>query len=69
MTTKESFMRETKKNSGARMEWKKVDLHLHTPGSADYLETGVSYLDILRRAEERGLDVIESSPLVTKPVC
>jgi hypothetical protein len=51
-------MKETKKNSAARMEWKKVDLHLHTPGSAEYLEPGVTYLDILRRAEERGLDAI-----------
>ena len=51
-------MKETKKNSAVRMEWKKVDLHLHTPGSAEYLEPGVTYLDILRRAEERGLDAI-----------
>jgi hypothetical protein len=35
-----------------------MDLHLHTPGSGDYLEAGVTYLDILRQAEIRGLDVI-----------
>jgi len=35
-----------------------VDLHLHTPGSADYAQPDVSYLDILQKAEERGLDII-----------
>ncbi len=45
-----------KRNS--RMQWYRMDLHLHTPGSADYQEPGTNYLDILRRAELRGLDVI-----------
>jgi PHP family Zn ribbon phosphoesterase len=31
---------------------------LHTPGSADFAEPGVSYLDILQKAETRGLDMI-----------
>jgi PHP family Zn ribbon phosphoesterase len=35
-----------------------MDLHLHTPGSADFAEPGVSYLDILQKAETRGLDII-----------
>ncbi|MER3513951.1 MAG: transcriptional regulator, partial [Chloroflexota bacterium] len=35
-----------------------MDLHLHTPASSDYLEPGVSYLDILQKAEQRGLDII-----------
>ena len=35
-----------------------MDLHLHTPGSVDYQENNVSYLDILRQAEIRGLDII-----------
>ncbi len=39
-------------------QWRRMDLHLHTPGSNDYLEDGVSYLDILRQAEIRGLDII-----------
>ena len=51
-------MKETKGNSGARMEWKKADLHVHTPASACYLEPSVSYLDILRRADDRGLDIL-----------
>ncbi len=40
------------------MQWYQVDLHLHTPASADYQEPDVTYLDILRKAEFRGLDII-----------
>ncbi len=40
------------------MTWRRMDLHLHTPASSDYLETGVTYLDILQKAEQRGLDII-----------
>lgn len=39
-------------------EWRRIDLHLHTPGSQDYQEPHVSYLDILRQAEARNLDII-----------
>lgn len=39
-------------------QWRRVDLHLHTPGSADFAESDVSYLDILHKAESRGLDII-----------
>jgi PHP family Zn ribbon phosphoesterase len=35
-----------------------MDLHLHTPASNDYQQPGVTYLDILRQAEIRGLDII-----------
>jgi PHP family Zn ribbon phosphoesterase len=35
-----------------------MDLHLHTPASVDYQQQGVTYLEILQRAEERGLDII-----------
>ena len=35
-----------------------MDLHLHTPASADYQEADIGYLDILRKAEFRGLDII-----------
>jgi hypothetical protein len=35
-----------------------MDLHLHTPGSSDYQEPGVSYLDILQRAEQRDLNLV-----------
>ena len=38
--------------------WWKMDLHLHTPASEDYLETGVTSLDFLQKAESKGLDII-----------
>jgi hypothetical protein len=41
-----------------RMQWYRVDLHLHTPASLDYKEKDASYVDILRRAEFRGIDII-----------
>ncbi len=40
------------------MEWRRVDLHLHTPGSKDYQDPDATYLDILRQAEAVGLDII-----------
>jgi hypothetical protein len=46
----------SKKNS--RMQWYRADLHLHTPASADYLEPDVQFIDILRKAEQRGIDII-----------
>jgi hypothetical protein len=39
-------------------QWRRVDLHLHTPGSADFADPGASYLDILHKAESRALDII-----------
>jgi hypothetical protein len=41
-----------------KQQWYRVDLHLHTPGSADYEESEASYLDILQQAESRRLDII-----------
>lgn len=40
------------------LTWKKMDLHIHTPASSDYRDPGVTYLDILKKAEEKGLDMI-----------
>jgi hypothetical protein len=40
------------------MKWYRIDLHIHTPGSKDYLEPNIDYLDILQKAESRGLDII-----------
>jgi PHP family Zn ribbon phosphoesterase len=39
-------------------QWRRMDLHIHTPGSDDYQTADTSYLDILRQAEIRGLDII-----------
>jgi hypothetical protein len=40
------------------MQWKRMDLHIHTPASSDYQEENVSYLDILQTAEARGADIV-----------
>ena len=48
-------MTKRKKN---KMQWYKMDLHLHTPASADWQEPGLGYLELLHAAEMRGLDII-----------
>lgn len=45
-------------NNNNSRKWRRMDLHLHTPGSNDYQEPKISYLDILRQAVFRGLDII-----------
>ena len=35
-----------------------MDLHIHTPGSNDYQQPQISYLDILQQAERRGISII-----------
>ncbi|HVN55097.1 MAG TPA: RNA-binding domain-containing protein [Anaerolineaceae bacterium] len=47
-----------KKQSRANLQWRTIDLHMHTPASSDYQQPEVSFLDILLRAEARGLDII-----------
>ena len=37
-----------------------MDLHLHTPASSDYEEPGVTYLDILKQAEELAAEMSTS---------
>ncbi len=41
-----------------RLQWYRMDLHVHTPASADYIDRDASYIDILRRAEQRGMDIL-----------
>jgi hypothetical protein len=40
------------------MQWCMIDLHLHTRASSDFQQPEVTYLDLLRRAEARGLAMI-----------
>jgi hypothetical protein len=40
------------------MQWYSIDLHLHTPASSDFQQPDIKYLEILQRAEARGLDII-----------
>lgn len=44
--------------SQGEMRWIRADLHIHTPASEDYAEPEVSYLDILREADNRELEII-----------
>jgi histidinol phosphatase-like PHP family hydrolase len=46
------------KSKHSKMQWFLMDLHIHTPASADFQEKGASYLDILHRAEMRSLDIV-----------
>ena len=46
------------RTSKSKHQWRRVDLHIHTPASTDFLEPNVSYLDILEAAEQKGLDMI-----------
>jgi len=41
-----------------QMQWRRADLHVHTPGSRDYQEPGITYLDILQKAADENLDII-----------
>lgn len=47
-----------KKRGRTQTQWCSIDLHLHTSASSDYQQPEVSPIDILRRAEARGLDII-----------
>lgn len=47
-----------RKHTSSRLHWRVIDLHLHTPASSDFQEPGVTFLDLLRQAEKRGLDLI-----------
>jgi hypothetical protein len=46
------------KKRRSSMQWCNVDLHLHTPASGDFQQPEVDYLDLLRRAEARSLDIM-----------
>jgi len=51
----------SKRNSDNKhkgLEWRRADLHLHTPASNDFEDKDIKYLDILRVAEQQGLDII-----------
>lgn len=47
-----------RKQTQAASQWYTVDLHLHTPASTDFQQPDATYIDILEKAESRGLDMI-----------
>jgi PHP family Zn ribbon phosphoesterase len=40
------------------MKWYGGDLHIHTPGSKDFQQPEVTYLDVLKQAESKGLRIV-----------
>lgn len=38
--------------------WIRADLHIHTPASEDYADSGATYLELLQEAERRELEII-----------
>ena len=46
------------KKNRTGLTWYTMDLHLHTPASEDYLQPEIGYLDILKQAANKGLDII-----------
>ncbi len=47
-----------KKHPRANFQWFNMDVHIHTPASGDFQQSDISFLDILARAESRGIDII-----------
>ena len=43
----------------AALQWRSMDLHLHTPASSDFQQPEIRYLDILNR----GLKVMDSAAI------
>jgi hypothetical protein len=51
-------MSPSRRGREGKRRWAVVDLHVHTPASNDFQEAGIGYLDVLRRCEARGLDIV-----------
>ncbi len=50
--------RRRKKKTQSNEQWYKMDLHMHTPASADHQQKNITCLEILQEAERRDLDII-----------
>lgn len=46
------------KAEGKTNKWYNMDIHIHTPASEDFQQPGVIYLEILQKAEARGIDIL-----------
>lgn len=47
-----------KHNNRQQQQWFQADIHIHTPASLDFQQPNVTFLDLLRKAESRALDII-----------
>ena len=50
--------RRRRKKSLPNDQWYQMDLHLHTSASSDFQQEGVTYLELLKEAERKNLDII-----------
>jgi len=39
-------------------QWYTMDIHIHSPASEDFQLPGITYLDILQKAESRGIEIL-----------
>jgi len=51
-------MVQSQRRKTTQRQWYRMDLHLHTPASSDFKQPDVTYLDFLKKAEEKNLDLI-----------
>ena len=51
-------MTNSKSKKKKQSQWRRMDLHIHTPASADFQQSGVSYLEVLQEAERKGLEIM-----------
>jgi len=47
-----------RKRKKSSRNWRRIDLHIHTPASACYEDPTATYLDILQEAERKQLDLV-----------
>jgi hypothetical protein len=50
--------RRRKQKEQVEEQWYTMELHIHTPASADFQQENITYLDILREAERKGVDIL-----------
>ncbi|HTP06960.1 MAG TPA: RNA-binding domain-containing protein [Anaerolineae bacterium] len=47
-----------KRDAQPQRQWRRMDVHLHTPASIDFQEPSITFLDILKKAEARSIDLV-----------
>lgn len=52
------IMKSTTRQTKKQQQWYVMDAHIHTPASLDFQQPEVTFLDILKKAESRGLDIL-----------
>ncbi len=47
-----------KRTARTNSKWYKMDVHIHTPASSDFQQPQTTMLEILQRAEAKGMDIV-----------